>query len=269
MQSTLRASFTLIRVCSLWRSAGAIGGPLWTCWLCRTPNRSRLTPWRKISQACAAAGTGAGHETEARNFLELSCYLGSREGWPQTAAAHVGVHVAGPTWDAISLGCSLSVLKGLVHAVQARHGHFGLPKPVHGDGKYQRLIKSLSRFNGTQHRHVFPIHRDQVVKLLQYEPLEHGGGSCEGPGRGCRYCWRSLIQWRNARCGVAHTIGCMRPDEGHNGQLCDWWPDYDSQAGHVEFAGGAALNISQQKNDAGRKGAHKRFGKSKDPALNF
>ena len=61
----------------------------------------------------------------------------------------------------------------------------------------------------------------------------------------------------------------MRPDEGHNGQLCDWWPECDSQEGHLEFAGGAALNISQQKNDAGRKGAHKRFGKSKDPALNF
>jgi len=37
----------------------------------------------------------------------------------------------------------------------------------------------------------------------------------------------------------------------------------------VEFAGGAALNISQHKNDAGRKGAHKRFGKSKDPSLDF
>ena len=103
-------------------------------------------------------------------------------------------------WDAISLGCSHSVLKGLVHAVQARHGHFGLPKPVHGDGQYQRLIKSLSRFNGTQHRHVFPIHRDLVVKLLQYEPLEHGGGSCEGPGRGCRDRWRYLLERRNALC---------------------------------------------------------------------
>jgi len=70
-------------------------------------------------------------------------------------------------------------------------------------------------------------------------------------------------------CGVAHTIGCMRPDEGHNGQVCDWWPEYDAQAGHIEFASGAALNISQQKNDAGRKGAHKRFGKSKDPSLDF
>ena len=114
-----------------------------------------------------------------------------------------------------------------------------------------------------------PIHRDLVVKLLQYESREHRGVSCEGPGRGCRDCLRSLIEWRNALCGVAHTIGCMRPDDGHNGQLCDWWPDYDSQAGHVEFAGGAALNISQQKNDAGRKGAHKRFGKSKDLSLDF
>ena len=170
-------------------------------------------------------------------------------------------------WDAISMGCSFSVLKGLLNAVQARHNHFHLPRPVSGDGEYTRLTKALARFQGVQHRHVFPIHRDLVVRMLLYQPTEHE--DCAGPDGGCKSCWKSLYEWRNALCSVCHTIGCMRPDEGHNGQLCDWWPDYDSMAGYPEFAGGAALNISAQKNDAGRKGAHKRFGKSADPHLDF
>ena len=172
-------------------------------------------------------------------------------------------------WDAISVGCSLPVLKGLINAVQARHGHFRLPKPIAEEGEYKRLTKALARFQGTQHRHVFPIHRDLVVRMLLYNPQEHNGGECEGPGGGCKLCWVSLYEWCNALCSVGHTIGCMRPDEGHNSQLCDWWPEYDTQAGYYEFAGGAALNISGQKNDAGRKGAHKRFGKSTDPNLDF
>ena len=172
-------------------------------------------------------------------------------------------------WDAISVGASLSVLKGVVNAVQSRHGHYRLQKPVPDQGGYQRLTKALARFQGTQHKHVFPIHRDLVVRLLQYSPEEHNGGVCGGPDSGCRPCWKSLYEWRNALCGVCHTIGCMRPDEGHNSQLCDWWPEYDARAGYAEFAGGAALNISAQKNDAGRKGAHKRFGKAADPSLDF
>ena len=61
----------------------------------------------------------------------------------------------------------------------------------------------------------------------------------------------------------------MRSDEAHNGQLCNWWPAYDARAGYAEFSGGAALIQSAQKNDAGRKGAHKRFGKAVDPSLDF
>ena len=61
----------------------------------------------------------------------------------------------------------------------------------------------------------------------------------------------------------------MRPDEAHNAQLCYWWPDYDARAGYAEFVGGASLNISAQKSDAGRTGAHKRFGKAVDPSLDF
>ena len=59
--------------------------------------------------------------------------------------------------------------------------------------------------------------------------------------------------WRNVLCGVGHTIGCMLPDEGHNEQLCDWWPGYETREGYAEFAGGAAVNISAQKDDAGRQ----------------
>ena len=61
----------------------------------------------------------------------------------------------------------------------------------------------------------------------------------------------------------------MRPDEMHNAQLCNWWPDYVARAGYAEFAGGAARNISAQQSDAGRTGAHKRFGKAADPSLDF
>ena len=42
-----------------------------------------------------------------------------------------------------------------------------------------------------------------------------------------------------------------------------------ARAGYAEFAGGAALNISAQKSDAGRTGAHKRFGKAADPSLDL
>ena len=172
-------------------------------------------------------------------------------------------------WDALSMGCSLPVLMGMVNAIQARHKHFRLPPPIGGDGEYKRLRKALSRFAGTQHRHVFPIHRDLVVRMLRLDSEEHSGGVCVGPIGGCKACWKDLYSWRNSLCSVCHTIGCMRPDEGHNAQICDWWPDYDAQAGYAEFAGGAALNISQQKNDACRKGAQKRFGKSADPDLDF
>ena len=48
-----------------------------------------------------------------------------------------------------------------------------------------------------------------------------------------------------------------------------WWPDYDAQAGYAKVVGGAVLNISTQKNNAGSKGAHKWFGKAVDPRLDF
>ena len=85
-------------------------------------------------------------------------------------------------------------------------------------------LQRLWRTFKVHSKHVFPIHRDLVVRLLQYSPKEHNGGVCGGLDRGCRPCWKSLYEWRNAlsSCRVCHTLGCMRPDEGHNSQLCDW-----------------------------------------------
>ena len=40
-------------------------------------------------------------------------------------------------WDAISVGASLQLLKDLVDAVQSRHGHYNLQKPVGDQGGYQ------------------------------------------------------------------------------------------------------------------------------------
>ena len=137
------------------------------------------------------------------------------------------------------------------------------------DGEYKRQRKAFARFAGTQHRHVYPIHRDLVVRLLRLEPSEYSGAVCAGPEGGCKACWSCLFAWRKSLCCVCHTIEWMRPDEGHNAQICDSWPDYDLQAGYAEFAGGAAPNISQQKDDACSRGAQKRFGRSADPDLDF
>ena len=75
------------------------------------------------------------------------------------------------------------------------------------------------------------------------------------------------------RCAESRILsGACVPTKGIMGNCATGgrhWPEYDSQAGYLEFAGGAALNISQQKNDGRRNGAHKRFGKSNDPSLDF
>lgn len=170
-------------------------------------------------------------------------------------------------WDALSLGASLPVLKGLINSIKARHRCYLLEPPLAGNGAYRRMTKTLSRFQGTQHRHVFPIHRDAVVSLLRLPLPDHE--QCEGPSGGCRPCSLFLHRWRDVLCGAVHTIGCMRPDEGARSQICDWWKDYDVAAGYDQFAGSAALNISRQKNDAVRRGHQKRFGRSNDPELDL
>ena len=170
-------------------------------------------------------------------------------------------------WDALSLGASLPVLKGLINSIKARHRRHQLVPPLAGNGDYRRVTKILSRFQGTQHRHVFPIHRDVVVALLRLPLPDHE--QCAGPASGCRPCTVFLHRWRDVLCGVVHTIGCMRPDEGARSQVCDWWKDYDVAAGYDQFVGSAALNISRQKNDAVRRGHQKRFGRSKDPELDL
>ena len=172
-------------------------------------------------------------------------------------------------WDALSLGSSLPVLKGLINSIKAHHRQYKLVPPLSGNGDYRRMTKTLSRFQGTQHRHVFPIHRDAVVSLLLLPLPDHEQGRCSGPSNGCKTCIRFVHRWRDVLCGAVHTIGCMRPDEGACGQICDWWMDYDVAAGYSEFAGSAALNIPRQKNDAVRRGHQKRFGRSEDPELDI
>jgi hypothetical protein len=61
----------------------------------------------------------------------------------------------------------------------------------------------------------------------------------------------------------------MRPEEGAELQVCDWWPDFDTLLGFSHFKGGAALHSVKMKNDQGRKGHQRRFGRSKDPSLDM
>ena len=48
------------------------------------------------------------------------------------------------------------------------HGHYSLQKPIEDHERYKRLTKALLCFQGTQHKHAFPIQRDLVVGSLQY-----------------------------------------------------------------------------------------------------
>ena len=45
-------------------------------------------------------------------------------------------------------------------------------------------------------------------------------------------------------------MGCNRPDEGAELQVCDFWSDDDVRAGYEQFQGGAImmLNTNVQKN---------------------
>jgi len=49
-------------------------------------------------------------------------------------------------WDALSLGASLPVLKGLINSIKARHRCYLLEPPLAGNGAYRRMTKTLSRF---------------------------------------------------------------------------------------------------------------------------
>ena len=170
-------------------------------------------------------------------------------------------------WDALGVGCSFSVLKGLVTAIQGRHTLFRLTHPIAAGGEPGRLMKALSRFQGQPRRILFPISREAVVRLLRFPFPKHD--ECGGVGRGCSLCRQFLHQWRNCLAGAVSTVGCMRPDEGAQLQVCDWWPDFDTDKGFSQFKGGAALHSVRMKNDQGRKGHQRRFGRSRDPSLDM
>jgi len=106
-----------------------------------------------------------------------------------------------------------------------------------------------------------------VVRLLRFPFPKHD--ECGGAYRGCPLCRRFLHQWRNCLAGAVSTVGCMRPDEGSQLQVCDWWPDFDTDKGFLQFKGGAALHSPRMKNDQGRKGHQRRFGRSVDPSLDI
>ena len=170
-------------------------------------------------------------------------------------------------WEALGGGCSFSVLKGLVAAIQGRHGRFRLPPPILPGGEHGRLMKALSRFQGQPRRILFPISREAVIRLLRFPVPTHP--ECGGPSLGCPLCLRFLHQWRNCLAGATSTVACMRPDEGAELQVCDWWPDFDTDKGFLHFKGGAALHSIKQKNDQARKGHQRRIGKAKDPSLDL
>ena len=168
-------------------------------------------------------------------------------------------------WDALSFQCTLPVLKQFLAAIQARHTRFRLGSPIGGNGDWSRLLTAVGRFQGRQRRPLYPIHRDLVVKLLKVEPPRHA--PCVGLGQGCSSCWAFMSVWRDCLGTALLTMGCNRPDEGAELQVCDFWPDDDVRAGYEQFRGGATLNTKVQKNDQLRRGCGKRFGRSADPAL--
>ena len=170
-------------------------------------------------------------------------------------------------WDALTMGASFSTLKSLVNAIQARHNMFRLTPPVAPGGNYGRLMKALARFQGTPRKILFPISREAVVRMLRLTLPTHA--DCSGPGGGCPLCTRFLFMWRDCLAAVIATVGCMRPDEGSSLSICDWWPDHDTHNGYSQFAGGAACHSIKMKNDQERKGHQRRFGRSKDPALDI
>ena len=170
-------------------------------------------------------------------------------------------------WEALGGGCSFSVLKGLVAAIQSRHHKFRLVAPIAPGGEHGRLMKALSRFQGQPRRILFPISREAVIRLLRFSLPVHP--ECGGTTSGCPTCRRFLHQWRNCLAGAVSTVGCMRPDEGSDLTVCNWWPNFDTDKGFSHFKGGAALHSAKQKNDQARKGHQRRFGRSKDPSLDM
>jgi hypothetical protein len=166
-------------------------------------------------------------------------------------------------WDALAFETSLSVLRHAVNAILAWHQRLRLPPPLGGRGDYRRLLHSLSRFQGTPRRLIFPIYAGAVRRLLRYRRPEHG--RCSGAGGGCSVCKAFLHRWRDCQAGALATIICSRCAEVADLQTCDLWKRFDEAAGYRKFRGGAAINVKVRKNDQFRQGHQPRVGTPESP----
>ena len=152
--------------------------------------------------------------------------------------------------ELLCLGCSLPTVKGYLDSIQHRHRANDLPSPLRCSSSYQRLCRTLSRFQGRQVRYKYPIHRSLVVKILAYRPS-------------------TLVGCRNCLAAALATICCLRPSEGARLQSCDIFFDFDVASGLRGYKGTAAVNVVSRKNDQGRKGHHPRIGRSRSDDLDL
>ncbi len=77
--------------------------------------------------------------------------------------------------ELLCLSCSHPTVKGYLDSFQHRHRANDLPSPLRGSRAYQRLCRTLSRFQGRQVRYEYPIHRSLVVKVLAHRPSTLAG----------------------------------------------------------------------------------------------
>lgn len=152
--------------------------------------------------------------------------------------------------DLVALHCSFSTIKGYLDSIQFRHRRYDLTSPVRGLSSYQRVCRTLKRFQGRQAPYKFPIHRALVAQVLKFP----------APTLTCK---------RDCLAAALATVCCLRPSEGARLQSCDVFFDFDVASGLPGFRGTAAVNVMSRKNDQCRKGHHPRIGRSHSSALNL
>ena len=152
--------------------------------------------------------------------------------------------------ELLCLDCSHSTIKGFLDCIQSRHRMFNKPSPLVGQSSYQRLCRSLRRFQGRQAPYKYPIHRSLVAQVLSFR----------APTISCR---------RDCLAAALATICCLRPMEGARLQSCDIFFDFDMACGSPDYEGTAAVNVMSRKNDQARKGHHPRIGRSNSDALDL
>ena len=152
--------------------------------------------------------------------------------------------------ELLCLDCSHSTIKSFLDCIQSRHRMFYKPSPLVGQSSYQRLCRSLRRFQGRQAPYKYPIHRSLVAQVLSFR----------APTISCR---------RDCLKAALATICCLRPMEGARLQSCDIFFDFDMACGSPDYEGTAAVNVMSRKNDQARKGHHPRIGRSNSDALDL